>query len=300
MDAFDPTPGMADRLEPGLRRVLAPNPAPMTFRGTNTYLLGQGDVAVIDPGPDRPEHLRAILDALEPGERIGHILVTHSHVDHSPLARALAAATGAPVLGFGDSAAGIAPDMIRLGESGRAGGGEGIDAAFRPDIRLADGETLRVAGRVLTAIWTPGHLGNHLCLAWGDALFTGDHVMGWASSMVSPPDGDLTAFMASCRKLQGRSERVFYPGHGAPVTAPGDRLAWLIAHREARSRQILAALEGGAQDIPALTGAIYTEVPAALLPAAARNVFAHLIDLWRQDRVRAEPDLSQKARFSLV
>ncbi len=295
---FDPTPGVAEQLEPGLRRVLAPNPSPMTFRGTNTYILGEGTVAVIDPGPDRPEHLRAILGALAPGERVSHVLVTHSHSDHAPLARPLAEATGAPVLAFGDSAAGRAPDMVRLAERGLTGGGEGIDAAFVPDITLADGDRLDEAGWTLDVLHTPGHMGNHVCLAWGDAVFTGDHVMGWASSMVSPPDGDLTAFMASCRRLQGRMDRVFYPGHGAPVPDPEARIGWLIAHRQTRTSQILAALAETADDIPGLTRRIYHDVDPALLPAAERNVFAHLIDLTRKGAVTAAPEPGLSALYT--
>lgn len=295
---FDPQPGTAEPLEPGLRRVLAPNPSPMTFRGTNTYILGEGEVAVIDPGPNRPEHLRAILDALAPGERVGRILVTHSHSDHAPLARPLAEATGAPVLAFGDSAAGRAPDMARLAARGLTGGGEGVDAGFAPDMVLADGDRIEGAGWTLDVLHTPGHMGNHVCLCWGDAVFTGDHVMGWASSMVSPPDGDLTAFMASCRRLQGRADRVYYPGHGAPVTNPARRLDWLIAHRETRTAQILAALAEAADDIPGLTRRIYHDVDPALLPAAERNVFAHLIDLTRKGAVTAAPEPGLSAVYA--
>ncbi|MGB8621685.1 MAG: MBL fold metallo-hydrolase, partial [Paracoccaceae bacterium] len=223
-----PRAGVVQRPEPGLRLVLAPNPSPMTYWGTNTYLLGTGYVAVIDPGPASDAHLEAILGALAPGERISHILVTHSHVDHSTLAPALSCATGAPVLAFGDSAAGRRADLAAL--TG-LGGGEGVDRAFSPDERLADGDIVRGQGWSVTALWTPGHMGNHMCFAWGEALFTGDHVMGWASSMVSPPDGDLTAFMTSLERLATRRDRIFYPAHGAPVRDPAARLAELIAHR---------------------------------------------------------------------
>ncbi|MFV0514282.1 MAG: MBL fold metallo-hydrolase [Jhaorihella sp.] len=297
-DDFDPPPGVAVDLAPGLRRILAPNPSPMTYRGTNTYLVGHRDLAVIDPGPDIPAHLEAILAALRPGQSVSHVFVTHSHVDHSPLAAALSARTGAPVLAFGGPQAGRSAVMQRLARDGLAGGGEGIDAAFRPDIAVADGQTIEGDGWTLEVIHTPGHLGNHIALAWEGACFTADHVMGWASSLVSPPDGDLTDFMASCRSLRARRWETFHPGHGAPVGDPAARLDWLIAHREARETAILEALADAPATARALAAAIYTETPAALLPAAERNVFAHLVDLTGKSRVEPDGDLSATARFS--
>src|SRR5690606_22452615 len=172
----------------------------MTERGTNTYLLGEGAVSVIDPGPADPAHLAAIRAALAPGERIARIFVTHAHKDHSPLARPLAEATGAPVLAFGDARAGRSARMAALGDE--VGGGEGVDAGFAPDEILRDGARIEAGGRLLEAVHTPGHFGNHLCFRWGSALFSGDHVMGWAPSLVSPPDGDLTDFMASLDRLE--------------------------------------------------------------------------------------------------
>jgi len=281
---FDPIPGTVDILRPGLRRILAPNPSPMTFRGTNTYLLGTGQVAVIDPGPALPSHLEAILAGLAPAERVTHILVTHSHLDHSPLARPLAEATGAPVLAFGTSTAGRRADLAGLDG---IGGGEGVDREFTPDLCLADGETVEGGDWRLTALHTPGHMGNHICLAWDDALFTGDHVMGWASSMVSPPDGDLGAFMASLDRLAGRAESVLFPAHGAPVPDGSARIAELAAHRRMRTGQILAALSEKPATAAVLTHRIYADTPPALWPAASRNVLAHLIDL--KDKSLAEP-----------
>lgn len=277
-----PAPGLAEQLEPGLLRVLAPNPSPMTHWGTNTYLLGQKEIAVIDPGPELPAHLAAILKACPPGARITHILVTHAHRDHSPLARGLSRETGAPVHAFGPADAGRSAVMQDLAASGFAGGGEGVDSGFLPDVTLAHGDRVSGAEWELAALHTPGHMGNHLCFAWGDALFSGDHVMGWASSLVSPPDGDLSDFMASCDALRRRSWRVFHPGHGAPVDAPADRLDWLIAHRRARETAILHALDEGPATATELAARLYTDVPAALLPAAARNVFAHLVDLTQK------------------
>ncbi|MEX0307728.1 MAG: MBL fold metallo-hydrolase [Ruegeria sp.] len=299
-DDFNPDPGRVDELASGLRQVLAPNPSPMTYRGTNTYLLGEKDIAVIDPGPQSDTHLQAILDALQPGQRISHIFVTHTHLDHSPLAAPLSAKTGAPVLAFGGPQAGRSDFMAELAQNGLAGGGEGIDSDFRPDIELEDGEMVAADGWQLEVIHTPGHLGNHIALAWGDACFTADHVMGWASSLVSPPDGDLTDFMAACHRLRAREWSVFHPGHGAPVTAPGDRLDWLIQHRLMRETQILEALILGPATARQLAERIYTETPKALLPAAERNVFAHLVDLTGKSNVVPDDKLSATARFRRI
>lgn len=298
--AFDPPTGIAEVLEPGLRRVLAPNPSPMTFRGTNTYLLGTGGIAVIDPGPDDPDHLQAILAALTPGQHVSHILVTHAHVDHSPLSRALSAHTGAPVLAFGDVFSGRSSAMTQLADKGLAGGGEGIDAGFCPDICLKDGETLQGDGWQVEALHTPGHFGNHLAFGWNQACFCGDLVMGWASSLVSPPDGDLTDFLASCERLRTRDWRVFHSGHGAPITAPADRLDWLISHRLGREAEILQALSAGPARAYDLACQIYTDTPTALMGAATRNVFAHLVDLAGKNIVKPSQSLESDAVFELI
>ena len=196
----------------------------MTYRGTNTYLLGNKDITVIDPGPLNEAHLDAILKALKPNQRISHIFVTHTHLDHSPLAAPLSARTGAPVLAFGGPQAGRSAVMSNLARQGFADGGKGIDGDFRPDVELADGENIATDSWELEVIHTPGHLGNHIALARGGICFTADHVMGWASSLVSPPDGDLTDFMAVCQRLYVRDWSVFHPGHGAPITNPAERL----------------------------------------------------------------------------
>jgi len=297
---FHPLPGVPETLAPGLRRIVAPNPSPMTYRGTNTYLVGARGLAVIDPGPMIEAHLDAILAALTPDQRITHILVTHAHLDHAPLARPLSKATGAPVLAFGDAASGRSAAMQALAESGLVGGGEGVDAGFVPDLCLADGAWLAGDGWQLEALHTPGHFGNHLSFAWGDVLFSGDIVMGWASSLVSPPDGDLTAFMASLSRLAARRWSCFHPGHGAPVEAPGQRLSELRDHRLMREAQILSALRSGASDAAGLAARIYTETPAALLPAATRNVLAHLLALHASGRARALTGLSEKAMFEVT
>jgi glyoxylase-like metal-dependent hydrolase (beta-lactamase superfamily II) len=299
-DDFNPAPGKAITLQPGLRRILAPNPSPMTYRGTNTYLVGTQELAVIDPGPESPEHLEALLDAVGPGQRITHIIVTHAHLDHSPLAKALSARTEAPVSAFGTALAGRSAVMSQLAKTGLSGGGEGLDTDFRPDVLLADGDTIRIEDRTLEVLHTPGHLGNHIALAWGDVCFTGDHVMGWASSLVSPPDGDLTDFMTSCHRLRKREWRIFYPGHGAPITDPAQRLNWLIDHRKGRESAILEALATGPTSVGELARQIYADTPTALLPAAERNVFAHLIDLVGKSKVAPEGALSSRARFSRI
>jgi len=285
-----------ERLEPGLRLLRAPNPSPMTAEGTNTWLVGDGDVVVIDPGPAIPAHLAAILGALQPGERISHILVTHSHLDHSPLARPLAAATGAPVLAAGPSDWGLSRVMAALNAAGGLGGGEGVDAEFAPDERIGDGDSVAD----LRVIATPGHMANHLSFAWNGAVFSGDLVMGWSTSLVSPPDGDMTAFMASVAMLGARNDRVFYPGHGAPVTEPAARCAALLAHRRAREGQIIAALSHRPATAAALAAQIYTATAPALQPAAARNVLAHLIDLNTRRIAAPIGPLTATARFTLT
>ncbi|MEP3329116.1 MBL fold metallo-hydrolase [Sedimentitalea sp.] len=299
-DDFNPTPGEAVTLEPGLRRILAPNPSPMTYRGTNTYLVGSRGLAVIDPGPQDAAHLKAILAAVKPGQDITHIVVSHAHLDHSPLASSLSERTGAPVLAYGRAHAGRSKVMTQLAADGLAGGGEGVDEQFTPDRTVSDGDTIVGDGWALQVIHTPGHIGNHIALGWNDVCFTADHVMGWASSLVSPPDGDLTDFMASCARLAERSWRVFYPGHGAPVGEPSDRLGWLVSHRKGREASILQALDSGPLNARDLARQIYTDIPTALLPAAERNVFAHLVDLTGQFRVAPQDALSSDACFELA
>lgn len=286
------------RLGPGLRRITAGNPSPMTFTGTQTYLVGDGEVAVIDPGPALPAHLEAVLGALRPDERITRILVTHSHLDHSPLARHLSEATGAPVMAAGPSDWGRRPVMAELAAGGLMGGGEGVDTAFAPDERIAEGDGVHGSWGRIAVLETPGHMANHLCFAWEGALFSGDLVMGWSTSLVSPPDGDMTAFYASVERLDSRADRIFYPGHGDPVTDPRARTGELLTHRRHREAQILKALgRTGPADADALATHIYTDIPRALMPAAARNVLAHLIDLAERDKVAPVGPMAADAIF---
>lgn len=278
-----------------LLRILAPNPSPLTGPGTTTFLLGQDEVAVIDPGPDDPDHLAAIRQAAR--GRISHIVVTHAHLDHSAGARRLSRQTGAPVLAFGDALSGRSPLMQRLADQG-VGGGEGLDLDFAPDIRLRDGEVIEGAGWTLTALHTPGHSGGHLSLLWGDQVFCGDLVMGWSSTIISPPDGDLGDYLRSLDRLAQTGARRLLPTHGAPIEDPQARLSELAAHRRQRSAQILAALRDGPADSATLAAGIY-EVPAHLLPAAARNVLAHLLALADLGAVSALDPLGPGARFAL-
>jgi glyoxylase-like metal-dependent hydrolase (beta-lactamase superfamily II) len=296
-DDFDPAIGVAEELMPNVRRIVAPNPSPMTYRGTNTYLVGTRDIAVIDPGPLSDPHLSAILDAIGPDQRISHIIVTHAHLDHSPLAGPLSERTGAPTYAFGPAEAGRSAVMRELAASGLAKGGEGIDEAFSPDVTVADGDQIKGADWTFDVLHTPGHIGNHICLGLGDLCFTADHVMGWASSLVSPPDGDLTDFMASCTKLQGKTWSRFFPGHGAPIEDPMGRLEWLVSHRLSRESSILAALSEGHATADQLAALIYTDTPPALLPAATRNVLAHLIDLMGKSKAEPLGPLSASVQF---
>ncbi|MEP5758524.1 MAG: MBL fold metallo-hydrolase [Litoreibacter sp.] len=299
MTKFNPKVGKRYKLATNLSTILAPNASAMTYRGTNTYLLGNRDVAVIDPGPPDEDHLNAILNALDAHQRISHVLVTHSHIDHSPLAMVLAQITGSRVHAFGPSSAGRSPIMDSFGD---LGGGEGIDETFIPDVALSHGDILTGTDWSIEALHTPGHMGNHMCFSWreGRALFSGDLVMGWATSMVSPPDGSLTDFMSSLEMLNEREdEDVFYPGHGAPVVTPKERVTALLDHRRKRESQILARLNHGPALPKDIAAAIYDDLDPALLPAAERNVLAHLIDLTQKSIVTPEGTLSSNTFFKL-
>ncbi|MEP6785447.1 MAG: MBL fold metallo-hydrolase [Sphingomonadales bacterium] len=257
-------------LSPRVRRVLANNPSHFTFTGTQTYIVGTGEVAVIDPGPAEPEHIAGILRATE-GERIVAIVCTHTHRDHSPAAAPLAEATGAEIVG-------CAPLVIR-DDGPRADAS--FDSSYAPDRVLEDGQRLTGPDWTLEAVSTPGHTSNHLCyhLVEDNALFTGDHVMGWSTTVVSPPDGDMAAYMASLTKLQDRKDVVYYPAHGEPVTNPQQFVRGLGGHRKQRERQILKLVGEGVGDIGEMVPRMYKGIDERLYPAAGRSVLAHLIDL---------------------
>ena len=276
-------------MQPPIRLIRADNPSPLTGTGTNSYLLGQGQVAVIDPGPDLDSHLTALLAALRPGERISHILLTHAHLDHSALVPRLVAASGARVMAFGPAQSGRSAVMARLAADGLTSD-EGADTAFAPDHRLADGDIVTLGDLRIEALHLPGHMGCHMGFAVGEVLFSGDHVMQWSTTLVSPPDGDMAAYMAALHRLALRPWARFLPGHGPAVDAPAQRLADLIRHRHMREAAILAALHAhGPAPAATLAARIYTDLQPHLLPAATRNVLAHLIDLTTQDRVDPGP-----------
>ena len=283
--AFDSPAEAVIRLSPLVRRLLAPNPGPMTFTGTCTYLVGGGEtVAVIDPGPDLPEHRDAILAATR-GARISHILVTHTHRDHSPGARPLALATGAEVIGCAPYAPAREPR-----ESERAAVAASNDLDFVPDRVLADGEALRGDGFTLVAVATPGHTMNHLAFALPEesALFSGDHVMAWSTTVIAPPTGSMGAFMASLERLRGRDDSVYWPGHGGPVKDPPRFLRALLHHRRQREHALRARLAAGDSTVPELVATTYETLPATLRRAAGITVLAHLEDLCKRGLVQAE------------
>ncbi|NND18085.1 MAG: MBL fold metallo-hydrolase [Silicimonas sp.] len=294
-----PEPGKSETLEDGLRRILAPNPGPMTHWGTNTFVIGEGRVAIVDPGPESASHLDAIRRATR-GETITHILVTHAHLDHSSLTRRIARETGALVHAFGPAHAGRTEIMNILARQGLVGGGEGIDEAFRPDIAINDGDRIDGDGWQVQALHSPGHFAGHLAFSYQGTLISGDHVMDWSSSLVSPPDGDLAAFMATSRRLRDGGHRRLYPAHGLAIDDPADRLNWLIGHRQARETAILASLSAIPRSVEWITERVYADIPPNMLPAAMRNVFAHLIDLSERDLVAALPHLAFDARFTRV
>ncbi|MEM9046105.1 MAG: MBL fold metallo-hydrolase [Pseudomonadota bacterium] len=282
-----------------VRRLTCPNASPMTFTGTQSYIVGTGEVAVIDPGPLREEHLERLLSCLSPGERISHILVTHSHVDHSPGARWLKAKTGAEIFGYGSHRDGMSAVMQRLAASTEIGGGEGGDTSFSPDQKLDEGDRIHGPDWEIVAHHTPGHLSNHLSftLSGGGVIFTGDTVMGWATTLVSPPEGDMRAFMASLDRLEAAQAHVFLPGHGHPIDEPSRMIRHQRQHRLARASQVLAALEDGPADPETLTRRIYTDVDPALLPAAQRNVLSTLIWQMEEGQVGTEDSFGASVRF---
>ena len=273
-------PGVPEQLEPLVARLLAPNPSPFTHTGTQVHLVGTTDLAVIDPGPDDPAHIAAIVRAIA-GRPVGAIVITHTHRDHSPGSRPLAAAIGAPIVGCAPLAlddAGIRADAA-------------FDRGYAPDRVLAEGDSVCGEGWTLTALATPGHTSNHLAYVLPEAqdgagaLFSGDHVMGWSTSIVSPPDGNMTAYMASLEKLLPRTERRYYPAHGDPIENPQRLVRGMLGHRKQREGQILRSLRDAPAAIGEMVARMYVGIDPRLFPAAERSVLAHLIDLRDRDRV---------------
>ncbi len=286
---FDFEYGRTDQVSPLIRRVIAANPGPFTFTGTGTYIVGRDEVAVIDPGPDLPAHLEAILAATA-GERIAHILVTHHHSDHSPLAGPLQAATGAPI--HGCAVAGIGNETDDVGVRMEAG----HDLGFRPDIDVCAGGEISGPGWTLEAIATPGHTSNHICygLREENALFSGDHIMGWSTTVITPPDGDMSDYLASLQTIRARGFATLWPTHGPPIRDVTPFIDAYIEHRRERIDQIVEALASGPATVGELVPRLYADVDARLWPAAARSMLAAMIHLTRQGRIadddRPEPD----------
>lgn len=274
--------GSAEQLEPLVRRVLAPNPSPYTYTGTQTYVIGDPDgpdCAVIDPGPADPAHIEAILSAVGTAS-ISAIMCTHTHRDHSPAAAPLTERTGAPIVG-------CAPLVL---ESDHPRADESFDTTYAPDRIMEDGEQMRGTGWTLTAVTTPGHTSNHICYALEEsgALFTGDHVMGWSTSVVIPPDGDMGDYLASLEKLMAREDTVYHSAHGAAITKPRQLVRGMIGHRRQRENQILRLLGEQPRSVPAFIPAMYKGLDERLIPAAELSVTAHLIDLERRALVAKE------------
>lgn len=269
-----------EQVEPGIARVLAHNPSAFTYYGTQTYLIGTDEVAVIDPGPDLPEHVDALREAIG-GRRVAAIMCTHTHRDHSPASRPLAERTGAPLIGCAPLA------LETVGPRADAA----FDGDYQPDLVLEDGQTLEVDGKPVTAVATPGHTSNHLCFAYDGALLTGDHVMGWSTTVVVPPDGDMAAYMQSLERLRQRDERAYYPAHGPPVTNPQQYVRGLIGHRMQREKQILRLVGEKPRDIPDIVANAYPGLDPRLAVAAGGSVWSHLLDLERRGLVQQQQDL---------
>jgi glyoxylase-like metal-dependent hydrolase (beta-lactamase superfamily II) len=286
--------GVAHRISPLIRRIVAKNPSPFTYHGTGTYLIGQGEVAVVDPGPALVEHVDALLAVLaRSGERISHQLITHTHNDHSPAARLVRERTGAVTYGFGPHAQG----RYERGSSVEAGG----DLDFIPDVRIGHGDVIEGADWSIECVHTPGHCSNHLCYALREeqVLLTGDHVMGWSTSVISPPDGDMGAYLASLELLLERDDRVYVPTHGPVIESPKPFVRALIEHRKQREQQILACIEAGVHRIAEMVPRMYVGTPALLYPAAARSVFAHVLHMIDRGSLQyegSEPGLSTSYR----
>ena len=268
-----------EQLEPGIARLLAHNPSAFTYYGTQTYLLGERELAIVDPGPDLPEHVDAIVQAIG-GRPVVAIMCTHTHRDHSPAARPLAERSGAPIIG-------CAPLAL---ETAGPRADAAFDGDYRPERALEDGEAIAVDGQDVIAVATPGHTSNHLCFAYRGALCSGDHVMGWSTTVVFPPDGDMAAYMASLDKLRQRDDRTYYPAHGPPVTNPEQYVRGLMGHRMQRERQVLKLVGEQPRDISDIVANAYPGLDPRLVTAAGGSVFAHLLDLERRGLVRNDGD----------
>jgi glyoxylase-like metal-dependent hydrolase (beta-lactamase superfamily II) len=286
--------GRCDQVSPLIRRVTAKNPGPFTFKGTGTYIVGQGEVAVIDPGPDDPAHLEAILAAVA-GERVTHILITHHHSDHSPLAGALKAATGATI--YGCAVAGH-----EVEDTGEVKMEAGHDLDFRPDVSLCGGGAVSGPGWTIEAIPTPGHTSNHICFALKEenCLFSGDHIMGWSTTVITPPDGDMGDYLASLAAIEARHFTTLWPTHGPPIREVDAFIAAYTAHRHERANQILRALEAGPARIRDLVPRLYADVDPRLWPAASRSMLAAILYLSGEGKIVALDDAGSDSEYRLA
>ena len=290
---FEVNYGELENVAPGIRRITANNPSPFTFRGTGTYILGEGNVAVIDPGPDQPEHVKAIVESLK-NETVSHILITHTHNDHSPAAKALKEITGAPTYGFGPHGSG--KPALKL--TTQAGG----DMDFRPDEKTQDGSVIYGDDWSVSCLHTPGHTSNHICFSWDEekVLFPGDQVMGWSTSIVSPPDGDMGDYMRSLDKLIVRDDKIYYPAHGPEISEPQKLVSAFRDHRREREENILECLKLGNNTIDQMVKTVYQDVSESLHAAAARSLFATVIYLVEQKKVEAMDGLDIDGRYVLT
>ncbi len=293
---FDLEPDKVHEVAPAVRAVAADNPGPFTFKGTMSYIIGRGKVAILDPGPDDDAHVKALLDAVR-GETVTHIFVTHTHRDHSPAVPKVKAATGATVYAQGPHRL---ARPLHIGETRRLDASADMD--FRPDVALADGETISGDGWTLEAVTTPGHTANHMAFAFkeADLLFAGDHVMGWSTTIVAPPDGAMSDYMASLHKLALRSEPLYLSGHGMPVRQAQRYVQYLIRHRQGREASILHRLYKGAADIPTIVKAVYIGLDPRLSGAAALSVLAHLEDLVARGAVATDGPPSIEGTYRLA
>ena len=285
--------GRCDPLSPLVQRVIADNPGPFTYTGTGVYIIGNESVAVIDPGPDTPNHREALWKALE-GRTVSHVLVTHHHMDHSPLAKPLAAAHGCKVYGYGL--------QMREPEGGEVRLEAGDDLSFMPDVEMRDGDVVKGKGWTLEALHTPGHTSNHLCFALleENILFSGDHIMGWSTSVVSPPDGHMGDYLKSLERVKARNFTRIWPTHGTSIDAPTEFVSEYIAHRYIREDQILAAIKEGLHSISDMVASIYKDVDKRLHPAAAHSVLAHLIHMEETGRVKSSGAGGLKSDYQIV
>ena len=289
----------AVKLQNGLMRLTAPNPSPMTSTGTNTYILGRKELLIIDPGPNSEEHLRKIIQIIPNNAKVTHILITHSHLDHSGLATRLSKILNAPTFAFGTALDGRSNDMKNLCKMGLVSENFGLDTDFSPDYFLKDNEKICSHEWEIVAHHTPGHLCNHICYQYLENLFTGDHIMQWSTSVISPPEGDISQFINSCEKIYDLHCKKFYPGHGLPVENPSARIIELVEHRKKREFEIINFLKKSNGTVSQITRNIYLDIDQSLLGAASRNVKAHLVDLIIKKQVTVDDISSETALYSL-